>query len=459
MASHYLKKDRQGWYVRVRVPKDIQHIIGKTEFKHSLKTRDRSEAVRRSYRVLAEIFAIIEEARNPKASDSLGALRDMVKALREDREPEQELLPVELFDLARDKFIRGNYGDPDDPQVRERIKEQDLTSLINLGQHVQNPESHALGETLDIYLEEKKPTITNQTFNTKKRRLTDFASWIGTDTSIEVITKRQAGQYVTSRLASMKDRYERPLSPKTKKDTASDLRAFFSWCEGRGYIEANPFVSVMTTLGGIIKGIPSTRRGWNRSELAKLLSDKGLRKDHTMVALVLIGLYSGMRGNEIAELRLEDVTKDYFRVVQGKNNNSIRKVPIHRKITPLITHLKTTSNDEYLLEGLSRGGEDKKRYHVIGNKFNRRKDKIGFGRDTVFHSFRHSLATALENAGVPRDLAELTVGHSAQNRGITYSLYSDGLEHDVLAETLNKAGYGVEVEALVEEIIEEVRAA
>jgi integrase len=458
MPPKYLKKDRQGWYVRVRVPKDIQSAIGSTEIKRTLKTRDEAEAIKKRYAVLAEVFALFEEARNPKASDSLEVIRDMVKALREGREPEQELQPVELLGLAREKYIRENYGDPDSPSVRERIKEQDHSSLRSLGYLVDNPDSHSLGDTIDTYLAEKKATITNQTYNTKARRLKDFAEWIGTDTILEAITKRKSGEYVTSRLASMSDRYGRPLSPKTKRDTASDLRAFFHWCEGRGYIETNPFTSVMKTLGNVIKGAPSNRRGWNRSELAKLLSDKTLREDKVMMGLVMIGLYSGMRGNEIAELRLEDVTEDYLRVTHGKNNNSIRKVPIHSKIAPLVEHLKSTSKDEYLLEGLTRGGEDKKRYHNIGKKFNRRKAALGFGKDTVFHSFRHSLATALENAGVPRELAELVVGHSDQNRGLTYSLYSDGLDHDVLAETLNKASYGDEVDAIVDEIVTEARA-
>lgn len=458
MASDYLKQDRLGWYVRVRVPKELQHIVGKTEFKPSLRTRDRVEAVKRSHSVIGEIFAILDEARNPKASDSLEAIREMVKAIREGREPIQELQPVELFDLARDKFIRENYGDPDDPSVRERIKIQDHSSLRSLGYLVENPDSHTLGDTIDTYLAEKKATITNQTYNAKVRRLKDFAEWIGSDTMLEAITKRKSGEYVTSRLASMNDRNGKPLSPKTKKDTASDLRAFFHWCEGRGYIETNPFTSVMRTLGTVIKGAPSDRRGWNRSELAKLLNDATLRKDKVMMGLVMIALFSGMRGNEIAELRLEDVTDEYLRVTQGKNRNSIRKVPIHWKIAPLVKHLKSTSKDEYLLEGLTRGGEDNKRYHNIGKKFNRRRAKLGFSKDTVFHSFRNSLATALENSSVPSDLAKQVAGHSDQNRGLTYSLYSDGLDHDVLAEILNKASYGDEVDAIIDEIVTEVRA-
>lgn len=440
----------------MRVPKDIQEALGIKEIKRTLHTRDEGEALKRRFAVVAEILTLFDEARNPKVTDSHSKLRDLVKALRQGDEPEQELLPVELFGIAADNFIQENYGNPNDPEVRDSIKPEDIAAIRSMSHLVKNPDAQPLSEAITTYLAEKKQMVTNQTFNTKARRLEDFAQWIGTDTIIDTITKKKAGQYVTSRLVSMKDRYDRQLSAKTKKDTASDIRAFFMWCEGRGYIETNPLTNIMKTLGTVIKGAPSDRRAWNRSELVKLLSDPVLRKSKVMMGLVLVGLYTGMRGNEIAELRREDVTDEYLRVTQGKNKNSIRKVPIHTKIAPLVEHLKSTSKDEYLLEGLTRGGEDKKRYHNIGKKFNRRRVKLGFSKDIVFHSFRNTLATSLENSGVTRDLAEMVAGHSDQNRGVTYSLYSDGLAHDVLAETLNKASYGEEVDALVEEVIAEI---
>ena len=426
MNPSYLRQYREGWYVRVRVPREIRSLVGVSEIKRTLKTRDKQVAQRKKHAVVAEIMNRFDLARQG----------------------------IDVSEWSPEKTV-SPQGDSRAQGIQVRSV-QDCTPRVD--STALDVEYNSLVEILSVYLEEKKLTVTNQTFNTKKRRLRDFAEHVGLHHDIRSVSKRIAGDYITSKLVHQRDRYGHPLSVKTKKDTASDLRAFFHWCEARGYIDVNPFSNVMTTLRAVVKGTPSTRRGWNRSELAKLLSDETLRKDKVMMGLVMIGMYSGMRGNEIAELRLEDVTEDYFRVTNGKNNNSIRKVPIHSKIAPLVEHLKSTSKDEYLLEGLTRGGEDKKRYHNIGKKFNRRKSNIGFGKDTVFHSFRHSLATALENAGVPRELAELVVGHSDQNRGLTYSLYSDGLDHDVLAETLNKASYGDEVDAIVDEVVTEARA-
>lgn len=422
MSAEYLRKYREGWYVRVRVPRDLRAQLGVGEIKRTLKTRDKKEAQYRKHAVLAEIMATFDAAKNG-------------------------------LDLNH-RSVTVGY------QTKSHHQSTEVTSIAS-DQVEQDPQNHIhkgiyspIGEILSVYLDEKKLTVTNQTFNAKKRRLNDFVEYIGIHSDIKQISKRSAGDYVTKVLVLKRDRYRRPLSVKTKKDIASDLRAFFHWAEARGYIETNPFSNVMTTLRSVIKGSPSTRRGWNRPELVKLLCDDELMNDKVMAGLILIGLYSGMRGNEIAELRLENVTDEYMRIVAGKNTNSVRKVPIHRKIAPLVRHLKFTSTDDYLLEDLKRGGEDKKRYHNIGKRFNRRKDKLGFSKDTVFHSFRHSLATALENAEVPRDLAEMVVGHSDQNRGLTYSLYSDGLENELLAETMNKANYGPDVELIVDRIID-----
>ena len=411
MNPSYLQQEGLSWYVRVRVPQDIQCVIGKKEIKKTLKTRDKLEAERFKYAVIAQIFEEFSLARNPKEPSRIVEPETVVQSLI-----------------------------PDD-------------SLRKSHQLAVELDSYSLSEAIEMYLVEKRLLVTNQTYNAKSRRLDDFAKWLGRQKCLESISKRNAGDYVTKRLAVMKDRYGKCLSIKTKKDTASDLRAFFSWSDARGYIDVNPFTSAITSLQSKVKGSPKSVRGWNRGELKTLMNELITKGDVSLAGLFLIALYSGMRGNEIAELKIQDVTEEYLRVIEGKNDNSIRKVAIHRKISPLIKYLKDNSTDGFLLSGLTRGGEDDKRYHNIGKRFGYLKSKLGFGRDTVFHSLRHSLATSLENASVSRELAAQVAGHSDVNRGITYSLYSDGLEHDVLAEVLNKASYGVEVEELVDELM------
>lgn len=58
------------------------------------------------------------------------------------------------------------------------------------------------------------------------------------------------------------------------------------------------------------------------------------------VQLILMLIYSGVRPGELFALRREDVDLEsmYFTIQKGKNDNAIRKVPIHKKTLPFFEH-------------------------------------------------------------------------------------------------------------------------
>ncbi|WP_193754345.1 site-specific integrase [Microbulbifer sp. Q7] len=79
------QKSNGYWYVRERVPVDVQKIIGKKYFERSLKTKNKAEAAARAAVVRVELDKLVTEARlklAPKRNDSL------------------KLKPVDLFTLA-----------------------------------------------------------------------------------------------------------------------------------------------------------------------------------------------------------------------------------------------------------------------------------------------------------------------------------------------------------------------
>lgn len=63
-----------------------------------------------------------------------------------------------------------------------------------------------------------------------------------------------------------------------------------------------------------------------------------------MMALCLIGAYTGMRINEIASLTIDDVKEIEgvlcFEITQGKTKAAARVVPVHSLITPLVLSLR-----------------------------------------------------------------------------------------------------------------------
>ena len=98
-------------------------------------------------------------------------------------------------------------------------------------------------------------------------------------------------------------------------------------------------------------------------------------------------------------------------------SSSNREVPIHNELQDLIEELKRRSQDGYLLSGLSED-KDGKRSGTIGKRFGRFKNQLDFDRIYVFHSFRKTVVTLLEQAGISENLAADIVGHEKPR--ITY---------------------------------------
>lgn len=74
------------------------------------------------------------------------------------------------------------------------------------------------------------------------------------------------------------------------------------------------------------------------------------------VQVILMLIYSGVRPGEMFNLKCSNVNleEEYFTVVKGKNNNAVRKVPIHHKMLPFFKHWMSKGN-EYLITNLSGG--------------------------------------------------------------------------------------------------------
>ena len=124
-----------------------------------------------------------------------------------------------------------------------------------------------------------------------------------------------------------------------------------------------------------------------------------------------------------------------FQISQGDRN---KEVPIHDELKKLIEDLKNSSQDGYLLSGLSED-KDGKRSGAIGKRFGRLKNQLGFERRYVFHSFRKTVVTLLEQAGISENLAAYILGH--QKPRITYGSYIGGSSLEQKLKAINTINY------------------
>lgn len=163
---------------------------------------------------------------------------------------------------------------------------------------------------------------------------------------------------------------------------------------------------------------------FTHAEIVKVLAAFG--NDEEMKAVTLLGMYSGMRLNEICSLRAANIREVEgvlcFTVTEGKTKSAARIIPVHSLLTPLVMALRDKPHNGFLFYKASiidRADGKRSTWHT--QRFTRVK-RLALGeRGTerkVFHSLRHEFAQQLDRNQVPEDRIALLMGHE---RGKTES--------------------------------------
>lgn len=454
METAHLQKRRQTWYLKLRVPAHVVPVLGKEFICRSLQTRDLREANKKKHELLAyyqKQFDLIE--RTAEHETPLSRVVDYSKelAFKQKHNLIDPNTAAELWSIAVDTHLERHNTGMDEETGNYLTDDETATRLHNAGLLVDDPDRVTLSQVREVYLTETAKRVRQQTIDAKRQRINAFLKWLKIDKEPHKVKKKDAGKFLTEYLMIQ------DLSPKSKKDFISDLSAFFNWMAGRGQIEFNPFQGLSGTIKENSRGSSSDsdRRAWEEPELVRLLSGIKGHKDKRLAAMTLIGLYSGMRSNEIAEALIENTQPDYLFVHEAKNDNSVRVVPLHPIIRELVKALKATSKDGYLIEGLKAGGSDNKRNHYFVKQFGSFKKKLGLtDSGLVFHSLRNTFITCLERVGCASNVIQQIVGHEKQ--GMSLNGYSAGLLLEQLLPAVEKVTYGERVDRLAMEIAERI---
>jgi integrase len=446
MDKTNLKRRGQVWYARVVIPRAQRNRLGgKTDLQRSLKTTSLVEARRLRHRVVHELQEEISRsvlaAETPPGTveyvmDAARASRAAVLDGSMDEENAELALDatVERFleGAAQERGVDDDDGDPNLTDAEARA--------LRLAHKVFSGEQTALlKDQIRSHLAEEKQRITAGALEDKRRRLEAFARWAG-NIEVSTITRTLAGRYVQEVIQTSN------LEPKSRKKWLSWLNAFGDYLETYRYVEVNPFVNLGKRMKESTRGgVKPKLRAWTPAEYRGLV--ERLPAGSPLLPMALIAGYSAMRIDEIANMRLEHVTGDAFRIVEGKTGNSVRVVPMHPALAPAVERLRQTSDDGYLISGLLPGGRDNKRSHFPSKYFGRFIRANGFTDSLLnFHGLRRSWTQRAETAKVPQSTCNLIDGHARQN--LSYGLYSDGPDWPVLVEAMGKVSYGDACDAL-----------
>jgi integrase len=173
----------------------------------------------------------------------------------------------------------------------------------------------------------------------------------------------------------------------------------------------------------------------------------------------LIGLFQGMRLNEICQLKIADIERIdgvlCIRVQEGDEDQRV-KTSASRRVVPVHPRLLALGFADYVA---ARGAPnawlfpdlkaDSRGYRSDGFQkwFRRFQDKVGtYTPKTTFHSFRHNWRDAARNARIPEEITEALGGWTRQK---VSSNYGSGASPKVLFEEISKIEFpGVDLSHL-----------
>jgi len=451
MEKSYLYKRHNVYWVRVRVPDKVRDIVGKAQLSKNLSTTDLSEAKRKKHIVIAELKQRIHLAEK-KIDGTFASLskedqiRELAIEFRTPSKDNSEDLDFILTDIIEHK-VSELYGEKEsnaifnshhpewkgvNPNPKAVKATQDAFKIID-------PNYEPISIVAEAFLSERVKDLKTSTFKRKEGNINNFIKWFG-NSEIKDITKKNTGDYVTYL------RHSKNPAPATIRNIVFDIGSLFTWAEGRGYINKNPFQKLDLPKN---KNSHQSRRPWKDEHLMLFLQSKYINRN-AFVATV-VAMYSGMRLDEICVMQYKNIEDKCFHIEKGKTKASTRVIPVHPLIESIIDNLSSSSKDEFLFKGINSGGYDDKRSWNFQKKHGRLRDKIGMPEGVVFHSLRNTFATRMENLGIPSNHISQLMGH--KDNSMSLDVYSAGMKIEPLVESINKLTYGEVIDSFVKDTL------
>lgn len=399
----YLIQRRRVWYAVLEVPKALRHKFGKARLKQTLQTESLTVAEARVRPVIVEWKRQIELARSGATNLEAKVFqwRQLANESRQLGMSEGEIIDVSLDVLDR--------ADP----------ESEVVHQIAFGK------KHLLSEHINSYV----ATLTTEQ-KSQDMTHTDLIRFAKKFRLAQDVTKKSLIQWVEDDLMTRQG-----LSAATCRRIMSACRGYWA------YLERHKELDLLPPFAGVVPSakkkkskadVKDRRKHFTPTDYKKLL-DAAQVVDPILADLIRLGAYTGCRIEELCSLKVDCVTDDRFTIEDAKTEAGWRVIPIHKEIQQLVARLRDTSQDGYLLSGLTfnKYGD---RSNAIGKRFGRLKVKCGYGSDYVYHSFRKGVATQLETAHVQENVTARLLGHDLNT--MSYGLYSGGVSFDVLYEAV-----------------------
>ncbi|MDW4500064.1 tyrosine-type recombinase/integrase [Sulfitobacter sp. D35] len=407
----YLERRRRRWYAVLDIPKDVREPFGKKRHVESLGTDSLSEAERLVLPKIA-LWKSQFQALRSGSNDALHVLAEQWRA--EFSSADADVLET-LDGLLQDKAEEIAWRNP---KAASRFNE------IVRGESI----------SLEIHVDRWLASLTGAPKSTDMKR-SDVRRFIEVFPYSSDVSQQGVQGWI----------YDLETQNRLKSGTVTRIisacRGYWQFLIKHRIVEVadDPFAKL-----SIVKrkrrssGGQDKRQPFSTEEVIELLDHAQRKDDPQLAAVIQLGMWTGCRIEELCSLKLEHLSEDSFRVDDAKSEAGLRTVPIHSQLAPTLEHLIRDSTDGYVVSGLTfnKYGD---RSNAVGKRFGTLKKRLGHGPNKVFHSIRKTVATLLENAGVPENVAADILGHDKDT--MTYGLYSGGIVLEVKKEAIEKTDY------------------
>jgi len=379
------------FFAYLDVPADVRAKLNRRVFRETLQTDSRSVAARRAAPKIARWKTEIARARAEPNHNDAKFWRDALRRAKDEKHRASILEQIEMVAWDTGAINVENIGDmpSSDPEAQRFYAEATGARL---------PTIEHLDEWLGSLQVKDK---------TAKMRRSTIERLSAKFPMLQDISRKEVRRWVTELGAELK--------PATVQRMTSDCRTYWAYL---ATIEAVPEDSApFDRLGLKVKS--SSWLPYTAKDAVRLLAEA--KGDLQLADAIRLAMYTGARREELCSLKIEHVKEDRFEIVDAKTEAGIRTVPIHQKLSKTIKRLLRDSKDGYVLSGLTPNANGD-RGDAIGKRFTRLKRSLSFDDRHTFHSWRGTVITLLERAGVPEGTVQDIVGHERSTlAGSTYS--------------------------------------
>lgn len=434
--ANYLVHRPSGFAFRLIVPADLQPVIGRRVVKKALGTHDRVTAQAIALGLAAQYALAFRQLRGQQGATMSGKRPPSVAELVQGFHTGEN----EVYHLDIAKGILSATDEDDHKRAMEALEK--LQKTWQPPAMPPSPQSSAparsgfgiaLGAAIRSYGAIEAPGLKPDTWDGRQRALKTFAAFFGEYVSVDTITRPQVAEWAGKLITD-------GASKRTAVNYVSNVTQVFEFLIQQGYVPDNPVKGVLVMKKrekAARKAEGFTWEPFELDQLKRIYSPDNLRrmtKPH-MRWCALIGLYTGARVGEVAQIYLRDFVEEQgiwcVRLTADNDGQSVksessnRLVPLHPDLIELglmdrVDRLRAAGEErlfpEVRLDGkagkgaaVSSGFSHHLTRSTVAVKPRRQNGRVGF------HSLRKTVIHALQGSGVSDERRRAFVGHEGMD--------------------------------------------